>query len=171
MWNRRWLFWTEVFFWVSSENEKEEEEEEEKKKTKWWCKVIIVINNRHVDILKKYLTKLTFHPLSIYPFGRISISPNVTIITQCENAPVSGVARLLVLHFKRKRTLRSWHHVGETRESWAMFYILYHSAEIKGRISKLNVVSKTLEGLLALCNVTVGPIAAVYLQEGHRKKW
>ena len=26
-----------------------------------------------------------------------------------------------------------------------MFYILYHSAEIKGRISKLNVVSKTLE--------------------------
>ena len=43
-----------------------------------------------------------------------------------------------------------------------MFYILYHSAEIKGRIPKLSVVSKTLEGLLALYNVTVGPIAAVY---------
>ena len=43
-----------------------------------------------------------------------------------------------------------------------MFYILYHSAEMKGMIPKLNVVSKTLEGLLALYNVTVGPIAAVY---------
>ena len=43
-----------------------------------------------------------------------------------------------------------------------MFYILYHSAEMKGRIPKLNIVSKTLEGLLAfLYNVTVGPIAAV----------
>ena len=61
--------------------------------------------------------------------------------------------------------------LGETRESWAMFYILYHSTEMKGRIPKLNVVSKTLEGLLALYNVTVGPIAAVYPQEGYRKKW
>ena len=52
-----------------------------------------------------------------------------------------------------------------------MFYILYHSAEMKGRIPKLNVVSKTLEGLLALYNVTVGSIAAVYPQEGYRKKW
>ena len=55
-----------------------------------------------------------------------------------------------------------------------MFYILYHSVEMKGRIPKLNVVSKTLEGLLALglYNVTVGPIAAVYPQEGYRgKKW
>ena len=51
-----------------------------------------------------------------------------------------------------------------------MFYILYHSAEIKGRIPKLNIVSKTLEGLLALYNVTVGPTAAVYPQEGCRKK-
>ena len=33
---------------------------------------------------------------------------------------------------------------------------------MKGRIPKLNIVSKTLEGLLALYNVTVGPIAAVY---------
>ena len=53
----------------------------------------------------------------------------------------------------------------------AMFYILYHSAEMKGMIPKLNVVSKTLEGLLALSNVTVGPIAAGYPQEGYRKKW
>ena len=60
--------------------------------------------------------------------------------------------------------------VGETRESWAMFYILYHSAEMKGRIPKLNAVSKTMEGLLALYNVRVGPIAAVYPQEGYRKK-
>ena len=60
-------------------------------------------------------------------------------------------------------------YVGETQESWAMFYILYHSAEMKGRIPKLNVLSKTLEGLLALCNVTVGPIAAVYPQEGIEK--
>ena len=52
-----------------------------------------------------------------------------------------------------------------------MFYILYHSAEMKGRIPKLNVVSKTLEGLLVLYNVTVGPIAAVYPREGYRKKW
>ena len=52
-----------------------------------------------------------------------------------------------------------------------MFYILYHSAEMKGRIPKLNVVSKTLEGLLALYNMIVGPIAAVYPQEGYRKKW
>ena len=52
-----------------------------------------------------------------------------------------------------------------------MFYILYHSTEVKGRISKLNVESKTLEGLLALYNVTVEPIAAVYPQEGYRKKW
>ena len=52
-----------------------------------------------------------------------------------------------------------------------MFYILYHSAEMKGRIPKLNVVSKTLEGLLALYNVTVGPIAEVYPQEEYRKKW
>ena len=57
-----------------------------------------------------------------------------------------------------------------------MFYILYHSAEMKGRIPKLNIVSKTLEGLLgiALYNVIVGPIAAVYPQEGYRKnmvKW
>ena len=52
-----------------------------------------------------------------------------------------------------------------------MFYILYHSAEMKGRIPKLNVVSKTLEGLLALYNVRLGPIAAVYPQEGYRKKW
>ena len=44
-------------------------------------------------------------------------------------------------------------YVGETRESWAMFYILYHSAEMKGRIPKLNAVSKTMEGLLALYNV------------------
>ena len=51
-----------------------------------------------------------------------------------------------------------------------MFYILYHSAEMKGRIPKLNVVSKTLEGLLVLYDVTVGPIAAVYPQEGYRKK-
>ena len=51
------------------------------------------------------------------------------------------------------------------------FTFLYHSAEMKGRIPKLNVVSKTLEGLLALYNVTVGPIAAVYPQEGYRKKW
>ena len=51
-----------------------------------------------------------------------------------------------------------------------MFYILYHSAEMKGRIPKLNVVSKTLEGLLALYNVTVGPIAAVYPQEGYLEK-
>ena len=50
------------------------------------------------------------------------------------------------------------------------FYILYHSAQMKGRIPKLNVVSKTLEDLLALYNVTVGPIAAVYPQEGYRKK-
>ena len=35
------------------------------------------------------------------------------------------------------------------------FYILYPSAEMKGRTPKLNVVSKTLEGLLALNNVTV----------------
>ena len=61
--------------------------------------------------------------------------------------------------------------IGETRESWAIFYILYHSAEMKGRIPKLNVVSKTSEGLLALYNVTVGPIAAVCPQEGYRKKW
>ena len=46
---------------------------------------------------------------------------------------------------------------------------LYHSAEMKGRIPKLNVVSKTLEGLLALYNVTVGPIAAGYPQERYRK--
>ena len=52
-----------------------------------------------------------------------------------------------------------------------MFYILYHYAEMKGRIPKLNVVSKTLAGLLALYNVTVGPIVAVYPQEGYRKKW
>ena len=52
-----------------------------------------------------------------------------------------------------------------------MFYILYHSAEMKATINKLNVVSKTLEGLLALYNVTVGPIAAVHPQEGYRKKW
>ena len=52
-----------------------------------------------------------------------------------------------------------------------MFYILNHSAEIKGRIPKLNAVSKTMEGLLALYNVTVGPIAAVYPQEGYGKKW
>ena len=51
-----------------------------------------------------------------------------------------------------------------------MFYILYHSAEMKGRIPKLDVVSKTLEGLLALY-MAVGPIAAVYPQEGYRKKW
>ena len=51
-----------------------------------------------------------------------------------------------------------------------MFYILYHSAEMKGRIPELNVVSKTLEGLLALHNVTVGSIAAVYPQEGYTKK-
>ena len=51
-----------------------------------------------------------------------------------------------------------------------MFYILYHSAEMKGRIPKLNVVSKTLEGLLALYNVTIGSIAEVYPQEGYRKK-
>ena len=51
-----------------------------------------------------------------------------------------------------------------------MFYILYHSAEMKGMIPKLNVISKTLEDLLALSNVTVGPIAAVYPQEGYRKK-
>ena len=43
--------------------------------------------------------------------------------------------------------------VGVIRESLAMFYILFHSAEMKGRIPKLNVVSKTLEGLLALYNV------------------
>ena len=36
-----------------------------------------------------------------------------------------------------------------------MFYILYPSAEMVGGIPKLNVVSKTLEGLLALYNVTV----------------
>ena len=52
-----------------------------------------------------------------------------------------------------------------------MFYILYYSAEMKARIPKLNVVSKTLEGLFALYNVTVGPIAAVYPQERYRKKW
>ena len=65
----------------------------------------------------------------------------------------------------------TWLTVGVIRESWAMFYILYHSAEMKGkgRIPKLNVVSKTLEGLLALYNVTVGPIAAVYPQEGYGK--
>ena len=52
-----------------------------------------------------------------------------------------------------------------------MFYILYHSAEMRDRIPKLNVVSKTVEGLLALYNATVGPIiAAVYPQEGYRKK-
>ena len=56
------------------------------------------------------------------------------------------------------------------RESWAMFYILYHSAEMKSMIYKLNVVSKALGGLLALYNVTVGPIAAVYPQEGYRKR-
>ena len=50
-----------------------------------------------------------------------------------------------------------------------MFYILY-SAQMTGRIPKLNVVSKTLEGLLDLYNVTVGPIAAVYPQEVYRKK-
>ena len=66
--------------------------------------------------------------------------------------------------------LFTYENTGETRESWAMFYILYHSAEMKGRIPKLNAVSKTMEGLLALCNVTVGPIAAVYPQEGYRKK-
>ena len=59
--------------------------------------------------------------------------------------------------------------VGVNWESWAMFYILYHSAEMKGRIPKLNVVSETLEGLLALYNMTVGPIAAVYPQEGYWK--
>ena len=52
-----------------------------------------------------------------------------------------------------------------------MFYILHHSAEMKGRIPILNVVRKTLEGLLALYNMTVGPIAAAYPQEGYRKKW
>ena len=52
-----------------------------------------------------------------------------------------------------------------------MFYILYHSAEMKGRIPKLNAASKCLEGLLDLYNVTVGPIAAVYPQEGYSKKW
>ena len=41
---------------------------------------------------------------------------------------------------------------------------------MKSRIPKLNIVSKTLEGLLALYNVTVGPIAAVYPQEGYRGK-
>ena len=52
-----------------------------------------------------------------------------------------------------------------------MFYILYPSVEMKGRIPKLNVVSETLEGLLALYNVTVEQIAAVYPQEGYRNKW
>ena len=53
------------------------------------------------------------------------------------------------------------------------FYILYHSAEMKGRIPKLNVVSKTLEGLLALYrpNGTVRPLAAVCPHEEYRKKW
>ena len=59
--------------------------------------------------------------------------------------------------------------VGETRESWAMFYILYHSAEMKGRIPKLNDVSKTLEGLLALYNVTVGTIAQYIHRKGIEK--
>ena len=66
---------------------------------------------------------------------------------------------------------KPWRQIGETRESWAMFYILYHSAEMKFMIPKLNVVCKTFKGLLALYNVTVGPIAAVYPQEGYRKKW
>ena len=35
--------------------------------------------------------------------------------------------------------------------------------EMKGSIPKLNAVSKTMEGLLALCNLTVGPIAAVLI--------
>ena len=78
------------------------------------------------------------------------------------------IAFVIFRHLPRTWAITS---IGETRESWAMFYILYHSAEMKGRIPKLNVVSKTLEGLLALYNVTVGPIAAVYPQEGYRKKW
>ena len=48
-----------------------------------------------------------------------------------------------------------------------MFYILYHSAEMKCRIPKLNAVSKTMEGLLDLYNVTVGPIAVLSLSTGR----
>ena len=49
-----------------------------------------------------------------------------------------------------------------------MFYILYHSAQMTGRIHKLNAVStkcKTLKGILALFDVTVGPLQ----QSVHRK--
>ena len=34
--------------------------------------------------MEKYFTKLTFHSVSIYPCERISISPDMTIIAQCD---------------------------------------------------------------------------------------
>ena len=61
-------------------------------------------------------------------------------------------------------------HSSRGRSGRAALNHVLHSADIKGRIPKLNAVSKTLEGLLALYNVTVGPIAAVYPQERYRKK-
>ena len=79
----------------------------------------------------------------------------------CKTCPLSLFIKIL------KVRIWAWGDPGELSH----VYILYHSAEMKVRIPKLNVVSKTLKGLLALYNVTVGPIAAVYPQEGHRKKW
>ena len=66
MWNRRWLFWTEVFFWGSAAPEAFLKIPRSKtityKFTQWpkqrWCKVIIVIN--YLDILNVIYAEILY---------------------------------------------------------------------------------------------------------------
>ena len=105
MWNRRWLFWTEVFFWGSAAPEEKYRRSKTitDEFTQWpkqrWCKVIIVINNRYFDnfvcfmcifFWQKHVENSIFYHFCTHPCKRISISPDVTIIARWDKCAKTG---------------------------------------------------------------------------------
>ena len=127
MWNRRWLFLTEVFFWGSLAPEekyrgpKQSPTNSHNDRKIDGAKLSLSLIIALLDILMHFrcnlwrntLFNLFLHSLFIYPCERISICPamkNEDHRLNWYNARVLSAVCTLVPRFKRKHTWRSWHH-------------------------------------------------------------
>ena len=131
MWNRRWLFWTEVFFWRSTAPEEKyrgpkqsltnSHNDRNKDCTKLLLSLITTIQtfwmNLRCNLWWNTLLNLSFtHCLSI-PVREFRSVQTWRLSRNVINAHVHGVIRVLVWCFRRKHTLSSWHHAGHYEKS------------------------------------------------------
>ena len=104
MWNRRWLFWTEVFFWESAAPEekyrgpKQSPTNSHNDRNKDGAKLLLSLITATLTIscvLCVFFDKTTkktafFYHFCTHPCKRISISPDVMIIARCDKSANTG---------------------------------------------------------------------------------